>query len=125
MTQTAPKIRLPLTFDAPALRAELARVEREDWVRHFNTSYYTGDWEVVSLRSTSAKVSEIYPDPTKNEYLDTNLLKGSPVFQAALAVFQCPLLSVRLMRLAPDSTIREHRDHCLSFEDGEVRVHIR
>ncbi len=99
-------------------------MEREAWVRHFNTSYYTGDWEVVSLRSTSAKVSEIYPDPTKNEYLDTELLIGSSVFQTALSAFQCPLLSARLMRLAPNSTIREHRDHCLSFEDGEIRVHI-
>ena len=124
MIQIPKTIRLPLVFDAQALCAELARVEREAWVRHFNTGYYTGDWEVVSLRSTSAKVSEIYPDPTKNEYLDTDLLKESPVFQTTLAAFRCPLLSVRLMRLAPNSTIREHRDHCLSFGDGEVRVHI-
>jgi hypothetical protein len=124
MQQTSKAIRLPLVFDSAALRQELERVERTDWVRHFNTGYYRGDWEVAALRSTSGKVSEIYPDPTKYEYLDTDLLHQSPTFQAALATFQCPLLSVRLMRLAPNSEIREHRDHCLSFEDGEVRVHI-
>lgn len=124
MIQAPKKIRLPLVFDAPAMRRELERMERASWVKHFNTSYYTGDWEVVSLRSTSGKVSEIYPDPTKNEYLDTKLLLESPIFQLALSQFQCPLLAVRLMRLAPGSTIREHSDHCLNFEDGEVRVHI-
>lgn len=117
-------IRLPLAFNGPALRRELERVERTAWVRHFNTGYYTGDWEAVSLRSTSGNESQIYPDPAKSDYSDTNLLRQSPIFQAALATFQCPLLSVRLMRLAAGSAIREHRDHCLSFEDGEVRVHI-
>ena len=117
-------IRLPMDFDGPALRDQLERVERGAWVRHFNTAYYSGDWEVVSLRSTSGRVSEIYPDPTKAEYQDTGLLSESPVFQRALERFECPLLSVRLMRLAPGSTIREHRDHCLSFDDGEIRVHI-
>jgi quercetin dioxygenase-like cupin family protein len=117
-------IRLPLQFDDQQLLAELERIENQGWVRHFNTAYYTGDWEVLSLRSASGNSAEIYPDPTKTEYRDTPLLRDSPVFQEALAKFECQLLSVRLMRLAPQSSILEHRDHCLSFEDGEVRVHI-
>ncbi len=120
-------IQLPLALDGPALRQELdriARTENAEWVRHFNTGYYSGDWEVVSLRSTNGAASQIYPDPTKTEFHDTPLLATSPVFQQALEVFQCPLLGVRLMRLAPGSEIHEHRDHCLSFADGEVRIHI-
>src|SRR5687768_18563646 len=33
-------------------------------------------------------------------------------------------LSVRLMKLDAGAVIREHSDHDLSFEEGEVRFHI-
>lgn len=117
-------VRLPLEIDGAALLCELQRIESEAWVQHFNTAYYAGDWEVVSLRSTNGRASQIYPDPTKHDFIDTDLLKSSAVFQTALAAFRCPLLGVRLMRLSPGSSILEHRDHSLSFEDGEIRVHI-
>jgi hypothetical protein len=41
-----------------------------------------------------------------------------------VASFAYPLQAVRLMRLAPGSLIKEHRDHDLSFEQGTVRIHI-
>jgi hypothetical protein len=41
-----------------------------------------------------------------------------------LAEFHCPLKSVRLLSLAPGSFIREHSDHALGYEDGEIRIHI-
>ena len=31
---------------------------------------------------------------------------------------------MRLLKLAPGSNIKEHSDYNLSYEDGEVRVHI-
>jgi aspartyl/asparaginyl beta-hydroxylase (cupin superfamily) len=34
------------------------------------------------------------------------------------------LKSVRLLSLAAGSFIREHSDHALTYEDGEMRVHI-
>jgi hypothetical protein len=34
------------------------------------------------------------------------------------------LKTVRLLRLAPDSFIREHYDPALGYEDGEIRIHI-
>ena len=41
-----------------------------------------------------------------------------------LAAFHCPLTSVRLLRLAARSNIREHKDYNLGFEDGEMRIHV-
>jgi len=38
--------------------------------------------------------------------------------------FECPLLSVRLLKLKTNSIIKEHRDHELSFEKGEARLHV-
>jgi aspartyl/asparaginyl beta-hydroxylase (cupin superfamily) len=41
-----------------------------------------------------------------------------------LATFQCELEAVRLLKLRAGSSIREHKDYNLGYEDGEVRFHI-
>ena len=41
-----------------------------------------------------------------------------------LAHFKCPLLAVRLLKLNAGAVIKEHRDAELSFEKGEIRLHI-
>jgi len=41
-----------------------------------------------------------------------------------LALLHCPLTAVRLLRLKAGSSIREHSDYRLGYEDGEVRLHI-
>jgi aspartyl/asparaginyl beta-hydroxylase (cupin superfamily) len=41
-----------------------------------------------------------------------------------MSEFQCDLLSVRLLRLAPGSEIKEHLDHSLSLDDAELRLHV-
>ncbi len=70
-------LKLPFAFDAARLKTELAQIHSSDWVPHFNTQEFEGDWSVV-----------------------------------------------RLLRLGAGSRIREHRDFCLGFEDGEVRIHV-
>jgi hypothetical protein len=52
------------------------------------------------------------------------VLEQCPYIREVLSTFHCPLKVVRLLRLAAGSQILEHSDYCLSYEDGEVRVHI-
>jgi hypothetical protein len=47
-----------------------------------------------------------------------------PYFREVLASFRCPLKSVRLLKLGPGASIREHRDYDLGLDDGEARVHV-
>ncbi|MBM3784192.1 MAG: aspartyl/asparaginyl beta-hydroxylase domain-containing protein [Acidobacteria bacterium] len=117
-------VKLPLAFDAAALRADLTALQPGEWVRHFNTGYYDGDWTAVSLRSTSGSAGQIFPSPVAADYLDTPVVTRCPALAAALARFQCPLLCVRLLSLSSGSRIKEHSDYDLSVEDGEVRIHI-
>lgn len=118
-------LRLPLTFDAAALRADLGGLAADDWVPHFNTFTYEGDWSGVALRSVGGIAKQLYPDPTAEaEFADTAYLDRCPAARGALAQFDCPLLSARFLRLAPGATIREHRDLNLGYEDGEIRVHV-
>jgi ribosomal protein S18 acetylase RimI-like enzyme len=118
-------VRLPWWFDPARLRADLAGLLAEEFVPHFNTAYYQGDWSAVPLRSVGGRTDHIYPDPTaKQAFADTPLLARCPYIRELLAGLRCPLQSVRLLRLKAGSSIKEHRDYELGFEDGEVRIHV-
>jgi mannose-6-phosphate isomerase-like protein (cupin superfamily) len=66
----------------------------------------------------------IYSDPGCTSFADTPFLELCPYFQEVLSAFQCPLNSVRLMKLTPGSVIKEHADYDLSVEEGNARIHI-
>jgi hypothetical protein len=117
--------KLPLDFDRDRLKADLARFQPEEWIPHFNTRYYEGDWSGIALRSVGGRAGQLYPDPSAtDDFADTPLLARCPYYQEVLAGFHCPLTSARLLKLAAGSSIREHKDHKLGFEDGEMRIHI-
>jgi Aspartyl/Asparaginyl beta-hydroxylase len=118
-------IRLPLEFDPAPLQADVAALPAEDWVPHFNTSYYEGDWSGVALRAIGGAARVLYPDPSPTDpWEDTEILGYCPALAAAVAAFECEKLSVRLLRLGPGASVREHTDHNLGYEDGEVRFHV-
>ncbi len=118
-------LKLPLSFDPTQLKADLQALTPDNWVLHFNTPYYEGDWSGVALRSVNGEDGRLYPDPTaRAKYADTPTLARCPYIQQVLSVFQCELEAVRLLVLRAGSNIREHRDYNLGYEDGEVRFHI-
>jgi len=118
-------LRLPLTFDPGRLRSDLEAVAVDEWAAHFNASYYEGEWSGVALRAIEGAASGLYPDPTATgRFVDTPVLARMPYVQMVLAAFECPLDSVRLLKLTAGSSIQEHRDYKLNHEHGEVRVHI-
>jgi len=121
------RLRLPITFDPAPLARDLAGFIQDDWTAHFVTSNYDGDWSAIGLRAPAGAthpIQMIYSDPAATTFVDTPVLARVPAMARVLAAFDCPLLAVRLMRLAPASNIKEHRDHDLAFEDGTVRLHI-
>lgn len=121
----ADSLRLPLRFEPSLLQADLAGMLAGEYVPHFNTAYFEGDWSAVPLRSVGGRATAIYPDPTaKNQFADTALLARCPYVRQVLAALPCPQQAVRFLRLKAGSIIKEHRDHELGFDDGEVRLHI-
>ncbi|TCM07484.1 aspartyl/asparaginyl beta-hydroxylase domain-containing protein [Sphingomonas sp. PP-CC-3G-468] len=123
----ADRIRLPMTFAPEPLAIDLARLSAPQWIDHLVQQNYDGTWEVLPLRMAAGAthpVMMIYADPTATEFVDAPALAHCPAFQAVLAAFHCPLQTARLMLLTPGSTIREHRDHDLSVEQGMARIHV-
>ena len=121
------RLRLPLAFDPARLATDLAGLSGIAWTSHFVTQNYEGNWEVIALRAPADArhpIQMIVSEPGHSDYVDTPALAASPYFRQVLAAFACPLLAVRLMRLTPGSTIKEHHDLDLSFEQGTVRLHV-
>jgi hypothetical protein len=121
------RLKLPLRFAADRLAQDLRGLASSQWIRHFVKQNYEGDWSVIPLRAPADArhpVRMIYAAPDCDTFRDTPILQGCPYFREVLAVFGCPLRSVRLMRLAAGSIIKEHSDPDLSFEDGTVRLHV-
>ena len=118
-------LKLPFSFDADLLKADLELVGAEEWVPHFNRPYYEGVWSGVSLRSVTGKASSLFPDPSRTDfYADTPLMERCGYFRRVTGAFECGLESVRLLKLGPGARIREHSDFDLGFEYRIVRVHI-
>ena len=121
------RIRLPFSFDPVGLAADLGRFAEDDWTPHYVHDNYEGDWSALPLRSLAGekhRLRLIYSDPTDRPHVDTPFLERSPNFREALARFECPLRSVRLMRLGPGSRILEHGDHDLDADLGKARLHV-
>jgi len=120
------QVRLPFAFDPAPLVADLARLGPEDWIAQPITTNYEGGWDIVPLRAAAGETHPlrlVYADPAAAHFADTQWLDRLPAFRAALGRFRCPLRSVRLMRLTPGSTIREHVDD-LDAEVGNLRLHV-
>jgi hypothetical protein len=121
------RLRLPFSFDPDLLVSDLQKLASVDWIKHFVKQNYDGDWSVLPLRGNAGAthpVMMIYADPGATAFEDTPMLHGSAYFRAVLNTFECPLQTVRLMRLTPGSRIKEHTDLELSLEEGCARIHI-
>lgn len=123
------RLKLPLSFDPPRLERDLAMFDSTDWIAHFVPQNYDGDWSAIALRGTAGArhlhpIRSIYSDPLATEFEDMPALDRCVYFREVVSAFACDLRSVRLMRLTPGSTIKEHSDRDLDFESGVVRIHV-
>jgi hypothetical protein len=121
------RLRLPMRFDVDRLASDLGRLAGGEWIRHFVTQNYEGDWSVIPLRADARAthpVKMIYSDPTATEFVDTPMLTASPCFREVLAALQSEVQAVRLMRLTPGSVIKEHNDGDLDADRGTARLHL-
>jgi hypothetical protein len=120
-------LRLDLHFDPLGLQLDLAEVLAGPWIRHFDTGIYRGDWKGLALRGPADArhpIQALHNAPGTKEFRDQPVLADCPHIRRVMASLQCPLQSVRLLRLAPGAVIDEHTDHELGYAFGEVRLHL-
>jgi Aspartyl/Asparaginyl beta-hydroxylase len=118
-------LKLPFLFDVALLQQDVNHLSNRQWLAHYQTKHYEGEWSAIPLRSVNGKADSIIVSPTENaKYANTIFLDQSPYLQKVLAHFKCPLQAVRLLKLNAGAIIKEHNDAELCFEKGEIRLHI-
>lgn len=118
-------LKFPFSFDTARLKNDVQKFSTEDWIPHFNTQYYEGDWSGVALRAAKGAHVQLYSDPNTIEgFVDTDMMARCSYIHTVLNTFECEFTSVRFLKLRVGSQILRHRDYQLGFEDGEIRIHI-
>jgi hypothetical protein len=86
--------------------------------------YHDGKWVGLSLRSQGGKFNRTDPGgPGLEDYKNTALIERTPYLAEVLRNLDCPIRSVRFLRLPPGGEIGEHRDTYHGFEYGQLRLH--
>ncbi|MEM9340321.1 MAG: aspartyl/asparaginyl beta-hydroxylase domain-containing protein [Bacteroidota bacterium] len=115
--------RLSFTFKTNYLLKDYDAIKKH-WQLHFNRSKYDGHWDVIQLRSPLSMHHPASSGYADSVYQDTSLLDRMHYFKTILAQFNCPITSVRLLKLSAGSVIKKHVDPDLRFWSGFVRLHI-
>ncbi|MEP2935177.1 MAG: aspartyl/asparaginyl beta-hydroxylase domain-containing protein [Gilvibacter sp.] len=116
-TKYLDRVKLPLTFDAQKMFTEFEALKNEQF------EYY----KVVPLRSPAHLVdtslpfpppADDYADGSWTEWLDTPEAIKSPYLTSVIDFFKehTTVTLVRLLRLAPNSVVKEHTDPTLGLE---------
>jgi hypothetical protein len=122
-------IRLPRTYDAARMQAELRLLDDMQRV----SAGYAGEanraWESISLiapggHTRTGDGHQRMDSQGQAEYGPTEALERAPYLASILDELACPKRLVRLLSLGPDGVIARHRDDFVSFEEGLLRLHI-
>ena len=114
---------LPFNFCITKLQKDLEICENNSWIPHFKKQRYEGNWTSISLRSNSGLSNDIYSFPNK-EYKNTVVLDQCYYFKEIVDWFKCEKEAVRVLKLDPNSEIKEHTDNDTSYDEGFFRIHI-
>lgn len=112
-----------------ALQREVEQLVQHPWVDHVNKNDYQGGWDVLPLRCQHQHVSahpvlQGFAIADGDDWEDLPVLERCPAIKSIFNQFKCPIKAARLMRLTAGAEIRPHRDHGLSIEYGEARLHV-
>jgi hypothetical protein len=118
-------LQLPFYFDVSALQKDVKHLSGISWKMHYQKLHYEGEWSAIPLRSVNGDSDNVIISPLENaNYLDTVYMQQCPYIKEVLSLFRCELMAVRLLKLNTGAIIKEHRDAELSFEKGEIRIHV-
>lgn len=125
---------IPCDIQLAALQAEVESLLHNTqaagaWVDHVNKSDYQGGWHVFPLRCQRQHLNA-HPILQGFAIAQGDDWENLPVVEQCLEILrlfnylQCPIKAARLMRLKAGAEIKPHRDHELSIEFGEARLHV-
>src|SRR5690606_1749575 len=104
------RIQFPFSFDVFKLQADVTDLIEVEWINHFVTQNYQGNWSVIPLTARQGVTNPILMAaaiPGDSDFVPTPFLDSCPYIQHVLETFKTDKLSVRLMKLTSGSEIKE------------------
>lgn len=127
-------VKLPCVIQLALLQVEVESLLRhppfvEAWVDHVNKNDYAGGWDVLPLLCQRQYVNahpvlQGFAIADGDDWENLAVLDQCPAIASILDQLQCTIKAARLMRLKAGAEIKPHRDHELSIEFGEARLHV-
>lgn len=121
--------KVPCAVQLAALQREVDQLVQNPWVDHVNKNDYSGGWDVLPLRCqrqhlNAHPILQGFAIADGDEWENLPVMAQCPEIQNLLTQLQCTIKATRLMRLKAGAEIKPHRDHELSIEFGEARLHV-
>jgi hypothetical protein len=110
-------------FDVARLRADLETALSRRWSDHHKRIHYDTGWNGLALRSISGGALDLKAS-RHDEFQNTKELAGCAYFREVVDTCECPVTSVRLLRLEMGAQVRTHVDDGLGYDFGMIRVHV-
>ncbi len=120
---------IPCEIQLAILQAEVESLLANPWVDHVNKQDYSGGWDVLPLRCQrqyldAHPILQGFSIADGADWENLPVMAQCPEIQHLFNQLQCPIKAARLMRLKAGAEIKPHRDHELSIEFGEARLHV-
>ena len=112
-----PFIQLPVSFDAPALAAEIAAVDEAEWIAHPQGFPGNSALPLISVNG------DVLDDGVEGPMRPTPLLERLPYTRQVLGALGAVLGRTRLMRLSGDAEVKPHIDQGYYWTE-RMRVHV-
>ncbi|WP_224248824.1 aspartyl/asparaginyl beta-hydroxylase domain-containing protein [Hyalangium gracile] len=126
-TSLSPEVRLPITYDADALRSALDVVVQRYGVKsrgQFRDGSEHPNFGGLSLHSIGGRWEDLTSGyPALAGFQETELVRTAPYFKHVLDSLKCPKFAVRLHELGPQGVIEPHSDD-LGFDKAMLRLHV-
>ena len=83
--------KLNIAIDIDPLQKEISKLNTQ-WLPHFQSKHYTGEWEVLALRAPGGKSDAPYAELRDGKiFEDTELMAHCPEVKKLLDIFQCEI----------------------------------
>ena len=116
-TQFGDRIKLPFTFDVNKMLAEFEALKL-DHFEYYNVIQLRAPAHLVDTSLPFPPPASDYADGSWCDWMDTPELAQCPYLASVINTFKehTDVTLVRLLRLAPDSVVKEHTDPTLGLE---------
>jgi len=119
------RVRLPFTFDAATMQAEIGALNLADFI-YYDVLQLRAPAHMVDPSQAPPRPTDDYADGSWTDWLDTRALRESRYLSEVIGTFRehTDVTLVRLLRLEAGAVVKEHTDPTLGLEQEKSVIRL-